>query len=298
MPTDKQLNDRKNHIGASDMPAILGLNIYKSAYDVWLEKTQKVDIKADTVEIKLGQSLESSVLDIAETELGKMERDPEKLEVTASGGINIVSHLDARLLEPGKPPVEAKTHAIFNRFSHEHWGDAGSDDVPDRIVIQCSTQLLCTGSDICFIPALIGGRGYCLFTVHRDQDLINMIADAALDFWNKNVIKDIPPENSLPSIQYIKKVIRKPKSVIDLTGNEEFVSKWLFTKENLKIAENAAQDAEKKMLMLLGENESATFNNGILTYYEIKNKGYTKEVKPFSYRTAKFKRKELPDGKK
>jgi putative phage-type endonuclease len=296
MPTDKQLQDRKNHIGASDMPAILGLNEYKTAYDVWLEKTGKVEMNKSTIETQIGQSLESTVLDIAEKELGKMERDPEKLEVKADGGLNIVSHLDARLLEPGRPPVEAKTHAVLNTFSHEHWGESNSDDVPDRIIIQCSTQLLCTGSEICFIPALIGGRGYCLFTVHRDQALINMIADAAIEFWN-NVVKDIPPEDSLPTIKYVKSIIRQPKSVIDLTGSEEYVSKWLYAKEVAKMTEKAAQDAERKMLSLLGTNESAKFSNGNLMYLEVFNKGGTRTVAPYSYRVPRFKKKELTDGK-
>lgn len=298
MPTDKQLADRKNHLGASDMASVLGLNPFKSAYDLWLEKTGKVDSAADTIDMSLGRQLEQVVLNMAEPELGKMERNPEKLYRTPKDtSLPIGVNLDAELLE-GKSPVEAKTTGVIRGFTTEHWGESGSDEVPDRIIVQCETQLLCTDAEICYVPALVGGRGFCMFAVYRNKELIDVITEKAVFFWQNHVIKDIPPEDCLPSLQFIKKMKRQPKSTINLIGKEDYVSKWLFAKEARKLAEKAEEDAQKSMLALLGTCEAGAFDNGVLTYLERSNKGFTKIVKPFKFRVPKFNAKELTDGKK
>lgn len=296
MPTKEQLEARKNHIGASDVGSILGLNPYKSAYDVWLEKTGKVNSQSDTIETNLGKELEQVVLNIAENELGKMERDPNKLYYEAPGIKIIGSNLDAEIIE-SKIPVEAKTTGIKSAFAVEHWGEAGTDDIPDRIVAQCSTQLLCTGKDVCFVPVLIGGRGYCLYAVYRDKELIDMIVEKATFFWENHVIKDIPPDDTLPSLKYLKKVMRQPKSIADLTTSEELVSQWLIAKETKKIAEKAVENAEIVLLEKLGTCEAGNLNIGTITFYEQNRKGYT--VQPSTFRVLRFsKTKELTDGKK
>lgn len=296
MPTKEQLEARKNHIGASDVGSILGLNPYKSAYDVWLEKTGKVESQADTIETKLGKDLEQVVLNIAENELGKMERNPEKLYYQAPNIKIIGSNLDAQIISDGSP-VEAKTTGIKSAFAVEHWGEAGTDDIPDRIVVQCATQLLCAEKDICYVPALIGGRGYCLFAVHRDNELINIIIEKMSFFWDNYVIKDIPPEDTLPSMKYLKKMIRQPKSVVDLTANEDLISQWLAAKETKKMAEKEAAAAEIRLLEKLGTAEAGNFNTGLITYYEQHRKGYT--VQKSTFRVLRFsKTKELSDGKK
>ncbi|EGO8273418.1 endonuclease, partial [Enterococcus faecalis] len=45
MSHQEWLEDRRKGIGGSDVATILGLNQYKSAYQLWLEKTGQVELK-------------------------------------------------------------------------------------------------------------------------------------------------------------------------------------------------------------------------------------------------------------
>lgn len=42
--TQKQREFRRSHIGSSDIAAILGKDPYKTAYDVWLDKTGQLTL--------------------------------------------------------------------------------------------------------------------------------------------------------------------------------------------------------------------------------------------------------------
>lgn len=57
---------RRKHLDASEVPAILGLSPYKSGYQVWLEKLGKVAPWQGSDASRAGQRLESAVLDQAE----------------------------------------------------------------------------------------------------------------------------------------------------------------------------------------------------------------------------------------
>ncbi|HFC9341278.1 TPA: YqaJ viral recombinase family protein, partial [Enterococcus hirae] len=45
MSHQEWLEDRKKGIGGSDVATVLGLNKYKSPYQLWLEKTGQIELK-------------------------------------------------------------------------------------------------------------------------------------------------------------------------------------------------------------------------------------------------------------
>jgi len=70
MITEEQLKQRENHVGSSDMAAIMGVDPWRSSADVWFEKTGKLKEQAETEAMYLGNKLEGGVLDFAEEKLG------------------------------------------------------------------------------------------------------------------------------------------------------------------------------------------------------------------------------------
>ena len=300
MATQRQLDNRKSHLGASDISSILGLNPYKSAYDVFLEKTGKVDTSFDTPVSRLGQELEQAILNIAEKDLGKLTRN--QYRSVKGEGIPIGSLCDSILDATGEP-VEAKSTGIVNRVMGEQWGEAGTDDVPHRVIIQAETQILCTGADICYVPALIGGRGYCMFIIKKDDEIISIITEKAIAFWNNNILKDMPPENVYPSMTFLKKIKREAKKTVDIA--EELVHRWLVAKEDLKLSEKLKEEAEVKLLTDLGVAEAGNCPQGLVTYFtqsrkpKICPKCSTVVSEGCEFPVLRFKvNKELPEGKK
>ena len=64
--------DRINFLGGSDTGTILGLNPYKSAYTLWLEKTGQVEPPdlSDKTAVKVGHAFEEGVAKMYEAETG------------------------------------------------------------------------------------------------------------------------------------------------------------------------------------------------------------------------------------
>ena len=122
------LNARKNGIGASETAAILGLSRYKSAVDVYIDKTKEIiSPRPDSAASKRGRRLEPIVLDMYEEQYGAIHRNPP--QVTSKQYPFMFASLDAARVDDGRP-VEAKTAGKFVAFQ---WGEAETDDIPAGI---------------------------------------------------------------------------------------------------------------------------------------------------------------------
>ena len=70
-PREQWLADRKKAIGASDVAAILGVSPWASGWDVWADKTDRLERWEGNEQTRLGQFFEPSVLDYAESKVGE-----------------------------------------------------------------------------------------------------------------------------------------------------------------------------------------------------------------------------------
>ena len=260
--TAAQQERRKSHLGSSDMAAILGLDKFRGPYDVWLEKTGRLNELEANEAMIIGTFLENGVLDHAETTLGKLIRN--QYRSAKDKGLPLAANVDAIVVETGNP-VEAKTAGIRS-ITQEYWGQDGTDETPDRVVIQTHVHMICTDKQLCHVPALIGGRGFAMFTVNRDETIIDVISQTARDFWEKFVVTDTPPDNTLPKAESIKRVKREPQTVVTLA--DELVKAWLEAKDRVKAASLEKDEIEIKMLTALGDAEGGQTSSGMLTYLE------------------------------
>jgi len=168
--TEQQREKRKTRLGSSDMAAVLGVSPFATAHDIYLEKTDKLEPEKKEPETYkyAGNVFEKGILDDAERILGKLDRGPEGhgVEVVADIGVPIGSFIDAIVVAPKiegvceGDPVEAKTAGLYGPLVEE-WGEDGTDEVPDRIIIQDQASrcvihqffsvvvgLLCTASHV------------------------------------------------------------------------------------------------------------------------------------------------------
>jgi len=263
--TEKQKKERKKHIGSSDMPAILGVSPFASAYDVWLEKTGKVEQGEANQAMQAGNALEDWVLDQAEAELGEMKRNVQaicKVLPILVANVDAVRNLDSC-------PVEAKTVGLYHPSS-ERWGEPGTDQVPDRVIVQCAVHQACLGvEDVCFVPAFIAHRGLVIYEIPYSKELSNLIVDKAGEFWEKYVVKDIPPEDSYASLDYVKRIIRVPKKIT--TVPTDVISEWITAKAMLREYEQREKEVRAKLLTLLEDAEVGIAEDkefGAITYFK------------------------------
>jgi len=260
---------RRTFIGASEVAAILGLSPWKTAYDVWAEKTGRIEPPAETPAMWVGKKLESAILDYAETQLGPLVRNAE----FAIQGAPIVAHPDAIIAKNGEP-VEAKTTGLLRFDELKDWGPEGSDQIPDYYVVQCLIQLEATGAPVCHVPAFVGGRGLLMYRVEANKDVQLYLVEQCIAFWERYVLKDVPPPDSLPSLDVAAKIRRQPKSTTTIS-DPSLVDKWLEIKDAIRQLEEKEQELRQAILGQLGDCEVGILPDGReVTYFEQHRREY------------------------
>lgn len=264
--TDAQREQRKKHLGSSDMAAILGVSPWSNAYDVWLEKTNKANPDKEKSWQDAGNILEPGVLAWAERELGPIRKEQDNGDALfrKAEGFPLGSHVDGEVVKT-EIPVEAKTAGVLGPII-EPYGEPGTDELPDRIIIQCHVHIICWEKDICWVPVLLGGKGFVMYHVNKDDELMGIIQDKSLEFWEEFVEKDIPPPDVMPSFAMAKRMKREPGKTIEI--DQVLIVNWQNSKESLKLAKDIKEAAEAEMLAALGDAEGGRCELGLLTYLE------------------------------
>ena len=263
--TPAQLEQRKKSIGSSDMPALMGVDAYKNAADVYHAKVGNVPDYLDDEEVneaaEAGNYLEPSVLAWASAQLGvKIRKNQRRVKGY------FAANLDA-LIVGRREALEAKTTGLYNpMFFAEDWGDPGTDEVPPRVKVQAHHQMLCADLERVWVPALINGKGLVLYRLERSDYLIGEIEEVGIHFWEEHVLKRIPPEDVVPNLDTIKRLTRQPTKTVEL--DDRLFLAYLEAKEAAKLAAKDLDEKKAAVLDALGDAEMGESNVGTLTYYE------------------------------
>ena len=284
--TEAQRAARKNHLGSSDLPAILGFSRFANKYDVWLEKTGRVQPKEKTQGyIQAGNLLEGPVLDwlveyLKENLICGSDDMERKVDDTP-----IVTHMDGIIISTGDP-VEVKTEGVDHPII-EPWGEVGTDEIPEYTLIQTHCHMMAMDREICHIPTFLGGRGFGYFFAKRDEGIIKLIREQAIRFWEENVLKDVAPENVVPSLGMIKRIRRVEGEPMELA--DEIVQQWLDAKEAATAAVKQKEFYQAEVLAALDGHEMGLSSLGDITNFSQNRKGYT--VEPTSFRVMRVKKR-------
>ena len=281
MITTQQRESRRNFIGSSDAAAIMGLDPYRSAADVWLSKTAKIVDFEGNEATERGTFLEPSIIAWAESKLG-VPLDRDVMLVHPSGVL--AANLDARYA-PGRFIVEAKSTVVS-----EEWGPPGTDEVPNRVLIQGHHQLAVAGDDYdrLYVPVLMASFRafkFQMYEVPRNKDLVDLVAEHCTEFWEKYVKTDTRPDDFKPSLETLKRMNRVPAKSVPVS--DELVDALIVAKAAAKQAEEEAEQAQAAVLAAMGDAEGGSYSRGLVTYMETRRKAYT--VQESSYRTLRIK---------
>lgn len=306
MITEKQMELRRSHIGGSDVAAILGCDPFRNAWDVWAQKSGLV---ADDNKIgpsaRIGRILEMSAMFWAQEQLGKIIKNQQR---SFKKWPVIMVNTDGIVKATGEP-VEGKTTNITYRApDFDEWGEPETDQVPERVILQCTVQMMACEAQLCHVPAIIGGRGFVMYHIQFDKELAEIIYDRLRTFWEM-VSNHTPPENIVPNIEIVKRLRRLPQTVVDVP--DELVERWLRAKDAKKELTEIEEKAQAAVLAAMGTSEGGKYKDGLVTYYEQTRRDLDKELlevdhpeiiekytKVTKYRVARIKKpKQLKKGK-
>lgn len=247
------LKSRQAGIGGSDVGAILGVNKWKTPFQVYLEKTDPIDDVSEPSEAAYwGNTLEDIVAKEFSKRTGKKVRRRNQLLQHEQYPF-MTANLDREIVGE-KAFLECKT---VNAFGAKEWE---GDDVPASYLVQVMHYMAVTGYKKCYIAALIGGQKFVWKEIPRDEELITMIIEAEKDFWENHVLKKAPPalDGSSAAEKYINEKYKKSNSELSVDLKSEYSNKigeLLEIKDNIKQLELQAKEIENNIKNELGEAE-------------------------------------------
>ncbi len=190
----QQMAVRAQGIGGSDMAAVLGIDPYKTRYQLYLEKIG-ADLApvADSLTTLRGNLLEDP---IAQLYIAKKRTQGEPIKLRRRNQTFrhpdyefLLGHIDRDVVGERRG-VEIKQ--VSWRMARE-WGADGSDQVPDHYLVQINHYLLVTDYEAWELAAFIGGDELRIYHFERDPQWDSLIIQAGDDFWHNHVKPRTPP---------------------------------------------------------------------------------------------------------
>lgn len=185
MSRDEWLDARRAGIGGSDVGAIMGFNQYKSAYQVFLEKTGQYHEEVDNEAVYFGNALEDFVAQEFAKRTGKKVRRLNKMLVHPEHDF-MLANLD-RVVVGERAVLECKT---ASEYVKEAWE---GEEIPASYLCQVHHYLAVTGFEKAYIAVLVGGNKFIWKEIERDEEFIQILIDREKNFWENHVLKDEAP---------------------------------------------------------------------------------------------------------
>lgn len=191
MNREEWLAERMTGIGGSDAAAALGLSHFKTAYELWLEKTRKLAAEdLDEVErIRFGNLMESVIADeYSQRENVKVRRRNQIIKHPKYPWM--LANVD-RLIDGKRCGLECK-NVDGMAYRMGEWGEPGTDEVPDEYLFQCAHYMIVLDYPEWHLAACVGGNKLATYVIRRDPELEQMIVDGEQEFWNHVEHNDAP----------------------------------------------------------------------------------------------------------
>ena len=245
MSHQEWLEDRRKGIGGSDVATILGLNKYKSVYQLWLEKTGQIEVTSAQSEAAYwGNTLEEVVAEEFSKRTGKKVRRRNRVFEHSKYPF-LRANIDRDIV--GENAVlECKT---ANQYLANEWDE---DEIPIQYICQVQHYMNVLNLDYVYFAVLIGGQKFIWKKMERDQELIDMITEKLVEFWTENVEKGIEP------------------AIDGLKATSDFLTQRYLDTEDNQIELNAAFDENIANLARLKGDKKIIEENITLLENELK----------------------------
>lgn len=251
MLTAEQHAQRLTGIGGSDVGAILGLNKYRSALDVYLEKIGEVqpeDLSGNQA-VHFGNVLEDVVAQEYERRTGAHVRR-RNLAIVHKQHPFVRANLD-RSVDGERKVLECKT---ANQYTAGSWGPDGSDEVPDSYLVQVVWYMLATGYRSADLAVLIGGQDFRIYQFAFDRELQEMVFEHCADFWVNNVQKRVAPEPTCERDLETLYSIDNGRSIVATPAIEAAHDRLVAARHQMKVLEADKKALEFDIKAYMGEH--------------------------------------------
>lgn len=255
--TAQQQERRRGTLGASEVAAVLGLDKYRTAGDVYLEKRGLVEPFTGNAYTDWGNRLE---LVIAEWAAEKLSDSLIRLPAEDLPFVHPTEDWasctpDFFLARRSDALLEIKNVGL--RRAHE-WGESETDKAPARVIVQVHWQMWTTGKREAFVGALLGGNDSRLIRLAYDEELVGMMVGRAKPFWFDCVQAGESPEpdgNPAWDSYFDKRFPSESRDVLTSSPElDEIAEKLLDVRRQIDVLEAEKTLHENRLKAAIGEH--------------------------------------------
>ncbi len=183
---EEWLKYRKIGVTGTDAGAIASMNPYKSALQVFVDKTTDKSDIFDNESMRQGRDLEEYVAQRFCELTGKKVRRANAVFVSDEHPF-MLADFD-RLIVGEKAGLECKT---VSAYSADKWKNGA---IPLHYQLQVQHYLAVSGYEAWYIAALILGKEFIVHRIDRDEELIQNLIVIEKRFWEQNVLAGVMPD--------------------------------------------------------------------------------------------------------
>lgn len=180
------LRYRKRGIGGSDAGAVCGLNPYRTAIQVYYDKTSDEIEEIDNEAMRQGREFEDYVAGRFCEASGKKVRRANAMYYDENNPF-MLADVD-RMVVGENAGLECKT---ASPYMAEKWEDG---KIPLSYQIQCHHYMSVCNTEAWYIAVLIYGKEFKYYRIERDEQVIADLIRIEKEFWCEHVMKRVMPD--------------------------------------------------------------------------------------------------------
>ena len=246
------LRYRKQGIGGSDAGAVCGLNPYRTALQVYYDKTSDSIETFDNEAMRQGREFEDYVARRFMEASGKKVRRANFMYYDEAHPF-MLADVD-RMIVGENAGLECKT---ASPYMADKWKDG---KIPLHYQLQCYHYMSVCNADAWYIAVLIYGREFKYYRLERDESMMADLIQIEQDFWENYVQKGILPEPDGSELadkviaEYFKETLAE---TIPLSGFDEKLNRRQELSALVEKMETEMKQIEQELKLYLGEAEAA-----------------------------------------
>lgn len=246
------LRYRKNGIGGSDAGAVCGLNPYRTAIEVYYDKTSEEIEEIDNEAMRQGRELEEYVARRFCEASGKKVRRANAIFYDEKNPF-MLADVD-RMIVGENAGLECKT---ASPYMTEKWKDGS---IPISYQIQCYHYMAVCRADAWYIAVLIYGKEFKYYRIDRDDEVIENLIRIEKEFWNGNVISRIMPDpdgSKTADLAIAERFKNAQSAIIPLSGFDERLRRRQELLAVMEHMEKEKRQIDQELKLYLGDAETA-----------------------------------------
>lgn len=246
------LEYRKRGIGGSDAGAVCGFNPYRTAMEVYQDKTSKEIKEIDSEAMRQGREFEDYVARRFTEATGKKVRRANAMYYDENHSF-MLADVD-RMVVGENAGLECKT---ASPYLADKWEDG---KIPMHYQLQCYHYMSVMNADAWYIAVLIYGREFKFYRLERDEEIIADLIRIEQDFWKNHVEKGVipNPDGSKLADSVIAEYFKETVPVtVPLNGFNEKLKRRQELMEVISRMDTEKKQIEQELKLYMGEAEVA-----------------------------------------